>query len=271
MATEYEAAFAAGQRAAATTLRPYRADEEAEPYLVIPPGYQLTPVPYQRPRPVRIEAQVELADVASFVSYVERYRTDATVLFASPAAGEVKAVLDYHLPDAPSHCAHVARLVLQRSGEYVAWLELARPEGVTQGSLAAHLDEHLADIRAPEAPQVLKAVGEFNLRRNAIFKAATDVHSDRMQLLYEERDEAKGGGSVVVPKQFLLGLPVYLGGKAWELTVRLGYRLVDGKDGAKSLRFQLTILRQEQLLREAFKAELQAAEARLGLTAFLTP
>jgi uncharacterized protein YfdQ (DUF2303 family) len=221
-------------------------------------------VPFEREFPVRIDAKPRFGTVESFGQYVNRYKTDATLLFAKRKANEIYADFEYHLPGEPSWNAHRATLPVQFSEEFSAWHRVLG-QSLTQLQLAELLDARIDDIREPAAAVVLTAVQNFGLRRTATLKQALDLNSNRVQLVYEENDAGKGGGSIDVPTQFVLRVPIYEGAKvADDVTVRLRYAVRE-----KELSFTLSIPKLQPLLKTAFEAELASAEEATGLQAML--
>jgi uncharacterized protein YfdQ (DUF2303 family) len=247
----------------AATGQVHQQNEFSAPYMVVPQGHAIKEVPFEREAPLRIEESPRFADVASFAAYVNRYKTDATLLFADRGAGRIEAQLDYHLPGAPSHNTHSAKLPVQFSEEFTRW-NGACGVRLSQEQLALLLDERIDDIRDPAGAEVLSTIQNFGLRRTATLKSAINLNNNAVQLNYEETDAGRGGGAVLVPTSFVLGLPIYEGGKAYKVEVRLRYAVRDG-----AVTFTLTILKRTALLKDAFEAELASAEKATGLKAML--
>lgn len=261
--TDFGAAYQAGTEKHLGEAR--RVDENSAPYTVIPNGYQLQRLPFEQEAPLRIEEKPHFATVESFAQYVGLFKNEGTQLFAKRAAGEVYADFEYHQPDAPSWNKHRAVLPVKYSDEFDQWLRACQRR-LNQEELATLLDERIDDIRDPKPGEVITAVQNFQLRRTANFKAAVDMNTGRTQFAFEEKDEAKGGGTVVVPHELLLGLPIYEGGQAWEVRVRVRYGIQDSESG-KKLHFVLSILKLSAHLKQAFEAELKRAEEATGLKA----
>ena len=87
----------------------------------------------------------------------------------------------------------------------------------------------------------------------------------QVRFKYTETTNAKvgnqAGGSLQVPEQFTLSLPVFVGGSVLELKALLRFRTPEGK-----LSFWYTLIRPEAVIRQAFVDARDRIASELGIT-----
>lgn len=243
-----------------------------QPGLIVPERYRflpLTPEP-ERPLPGHIIAKVRLDDAASFVAYVKLYRSRLTRLFCNaPALATVQAgqsltfqaILDYHAPGAgedavPSRAAHRALYPVPLSEEFAAWLG-SNAIPFKQLEFATFIEERAGEIVAPDAATLSELVLNLEASTSGKFQSKIERVTGGRQLVFTEDVNVTAGASkVTVPARLGLRLPLFTGGKAYELGARLEYRIDQGR-----LTIAYTLERPEALFRQAvadLRAEIEA-------------
>lgn len=222
--------------------------------VIVPEGYRAERV--EPAMPFRIKQAVTLHDRDSFVGYVNRFKSDATRVFAEPgfmAGGQAKmvAVLDYHDPAKPDHGQHVATYAPRYSEQWQRWTK-ACAAPFKQAAFAEFIEEVRADIVEPDAARLLDIVRAFKASKRVEFDSIVYQPNGDVKLGYEERTEQKGA-SGLLPEQMKLGIPVYYRGAAYAVSVFVRYRVDAG-----AVVFALKIDRAE-IIEEAAFAELTAA------------
>lgn len=111
-----------------------------------------------------IDQMVNIDQNKSLIDYVNRFKTDDTVIFADTDELEVHAVIDYHKAKSvrPGLAEHHAVLSLAYSPEWEQWNAISqRPHD--QRCFARILDINSDDIAQPEAASLLKTVTDLEM------------------------------------------------------------------------------------------------------------
>lgn len=246
---------------------------------VIPEGHKLETIPATTPvLPGRIAASVLVHDQASFIAYINRYKTEATQLFAEPgflAGGSAKmqAVLDYHRASNgagdsrdkkatnANYTAHIANFVPRYSEAWTRW-QAASKEPMEQAELAEFIEENRADIVDPSAAQMLDIVRTFKVKKDSEYDSLTYQPDGAVKLHYSERVQQQG--STIFPEKLHIGIPVYFRGEVFKVGVFTRFKLGGGK-----LRFQLKLDRDDIIEDEAFKAMIETVGEKVGVVPYL--
>lgn len=235
-------------------------------FLIVPEGFSDKEVSdayglkLAKPRYIKQTVTIETAD--SLVDYVNRFKSPQTTLFADIANNRIVALVDYHATDDAAHVAHRAKMDLPFSEEWALWTKIS---GRLMGQLdfARFLEENAAEVRAPDAAELLEACRDLQVRRKVNFTKAVRTSSDNENFEYsEETNTTIKKGDLELPTKFKLGLPVYFGDSEVELFAFLRWKM---DDGALSLGIQLH--RVEHVRQSVFKRIVQDASDRTGCQA----
>lgn len=235
--------------------------------VVVPDGYTTERVaPIEPPLP-RIKQAVSLHDRDSFVSYVERYKSEATRLFAEPGflangSAHVVAVFDYHLPNAPDRCQHTATYTPRYSDQWKRW-QSACVKPMAQAEFAEFIEEVRADIAEPEAAKLLDIVRTFKASKRVEFDSVTYQANGDVTLSYDEKTQQRGV-SGALPEKMKLGIPVYFRGAVYAVPVFIRYRVATG-----AVHFQLKMDRADIIEDAAFNALTAEIKDTLAVDVYL--
>lgn len=255
----------------ATTIK----TEDGRQFLILPDGFEHHDVsdPHGLKGAGRYIAQaVTLEAVDSLVDYVNRYRTADTVLFANIAANAITAVIDYHpamsddgrmqqrVAAAGGFVAHKATMTLPFSEEWRLWTGIS---GRLQSQLdfARFLEENGADVRAPDAAELLEACRDLQAHRKVNFTKAVRTHSDNENFEFTDETETRSRGGIELPTKFILGLPVYFGEPETELQAFLRCKLNPDEGG---LQLGVQLHRAEHVRQAVFKQIMSDVGERTG-------
>lgn len=233
---------------------------EGREFLVLPEGMKSQDV--TEPNGVaailldHIKQAVTLQTVDSLVEYVNGFKTGTTLLFADIQANSIKALLDYHAPDAPAHLGHVATMALPFSEEWRTWAAI---DGrlMPQLEFARFLEENASDIIAPSGADLLEACRDLQARRKVNFTKAVRTSSDNENFEFTDETEAKTRGGLEIPTKFLLSVPVYFGEDPTELYAFLRWKMDEG-----ALTLGVKLHRAEHVRQAIFKQIVLAAAER---------
>lgn len=230
-------------------------DEEHE-VLVLPEGLKVQSLKALQDiyltAPERRAGTAALGDLGSFIAHAARFADVHSVLFASPDPKHpsLTSVLDYHEAShdgAPRFGQHRGVYRFPLSDEWVAWTG-ANKLPMDQRRFAEFIEERIVDIlgnpqdagqRARElaetiqvsfapASRLLELSRGMSVRVNAKVSSASNLQTGEVQVCYATTHEDEGGGTVKVPGAFLIGIPVFRNGDAYQLPVRLRYRVAEG-------------------------------------------
>lgn len=219
--------------------------------ILVPDGYDLKTIPPLDVPLTRIRQSLVFHDLPSFTSYVNTFtQSERTRIFAEPgflAGGQAKvtAVLDYHTPDHPDHGTHIATYSPRYSDQWQLWKRVCGPEH-KQAAFAELIEEARADIRAPEAANLLDIVRTFKANKKTEFDSVVYQPNGSVLLNYSEQ-VAQTGTSGALPETMTLGIPVYFRGTIYAVPLFVRYRVGNG-----GVAFQLKLDRADVIEDAAF-------------------
>lgn len=227
-----------------------------------------------RQHPRRKTGALTVTDVQSFVEYVKRHESDATIVEVDPA-GVFRATLNHHAPalagDTPADGAagwrdHTATLKRPYSRAYRAWRSFMG-EWRAQEALAEFLEDRRLEIVNGADQATLVEIAEYLDATKAENVGAFQRLADgSVRVSYENTVTSTRGrsGDVVIPTEFEVALPLYEGGSSIRFGVRLRWRVAD--------RRPVFLLRAADSLEDEIEHELDAAiagiDAALGSPMF---
>ena len=215
-----------------------RENKDGNPFVILPSGTVQDLSGYFPPR--RINQTVRLIDAGSFVDYVNRFKSDETLIFAQvgETSATFTAVLDYHAQDlTPNYCQHRATFTTLPTPEWKAWLDANR-KPMDQVTFATWLEDNLGlfvqpeGVDAPSGAALLELVQTLHGHQNARFNTSLRLQTGAYSVNYEEDVDVKGqvgGGSIELPKQIVGGFAIFQGGDAFQVPARLKVRVTERK------------------------------------------
>lgn len=266
---ESDAAVIAGVAMAAT--EPSELDPTVVYGLTVPPGAQHQVLDLERflPAPRRKQGTFTFHTAESLVGYVNEHNVDGCArVWANVDQFQVAAVFNGHDSTAPGWGDHQAVLTLRPTPEWLAWVAQDR-KMLSQVEFAELIEDRLDDIVEPDAASLLELARTFEAKTNVDFESGIVLESGQRQITYKETIVAKAGqgGTIEIPKQFVLGVAPFQGGDPYRVEARLRYRL---KDGGLTLGYQL--VRPDLVQRDAFEQTVGwVASATSTTTWFGTP
>lgn len=231
------------------------------PYVVIPSDCKvvgLADMIYNKfsTAPIRKQAFVKVLDGASFIEYFAKFCDENSRVFADETQSRVLAVLDYHGAgdSGPRWCEHKLQLDLRHSDEWTTWTgKNGVEEKMVQVEFAEFIEDNTPDIVRPDAATMLEMARTLEAKTEADFSSAIRLNNGQVQFTYNENIKGTfGSGKVEIPEEFLIAIPVYVGGARVQVRARLRYRILGGK-----LSIWYDLLRVKEIERSAFMAILQ--------------
>jgi uncharacterized protein YfdQ (DUF2303 family) len=212
--------------------------------------------------PDHIGQDVKLQTVDSLVDYVNRYKTEHTVLFADIGSNTIVGAIDYHgasgdKPGTADHVDHRATLTLPLSVEWMTWTA-AHDRKVSQLDFARFLEENASDIMQPAAADLLDSVRDLQGARKVQFKRAIRTATNTESFEYTDESTATSGG-VELATLMTLNVPIYFDGEFVQPKAFLRWDLDDGR-----LLLGIALHRAEHVRQATFKRIVLDASARTG-------
>jgi len=205
-----------------------------------------------------VKQNVAAYDAKAFIDYVNRFKqtmahvTDTdrplpkTTIFANPQTAALKAIIDYHTNVWPDHCHHAIEFAVPRSEQWNRWSSIDG-KALPQIAFAEFIEENTADIVEPAAATFLDLVTGLQAKKAVSFESGVRLQDGSNQLVFAESIEAKGRGTMTIPSEFAIGVPVFLNGEAYKVKCLLRYRIHEG-----ALTFTVKIHRRQFLEHTAF-------------------
>lgn len=228
--------------------------------IMVPEGYDLTHLQKAHQLPPYISASPVFSEMDSFVAYVNEYKGEGTKVFGDIDRSQLVAYLDYHKKGVPDYVGHSATFMARLSDEWRAWDNLSASL-VGQVAFAEFLEEWGKTVQAPDGATLLEIITTLEAKTDVTFKSKVKLAQGGMQsLVFEENQEAKGGGNVALPTELTLGIPVYRGGDGYQIRVFLRCKIEHGK-----AMFAVKIHEANRVKQFAFKSLCEKAEAATDL------
>lgn len=215
---------------------------------VTPTGHEVIDLEKYMDAPRRKHGRVTLEDAESFAAYINRHKTEATVLYASQDARTVTAIINDHAAAGPGWGDHIAVLKLKLTPEWQHWAAQDN-KLLDQIAFAEHIEIGLAEIQDPPAADLLELAQNFRATKSVNFESDKQLRDGTIQLGYQETVAAAAGkkGQMVIPDEFTLGIIPWEGSGPWKVVARLRYRIPD-----QNLKIGYQLVRPADVLKAAF-------------------
>lgn len=227
-------------------------------YAVIPENHKLEDLQKFQEGPRHIKSKAQVTTCRSFVKYVADFYTDYTAIFADLKGQKFTAILDHHDPlNGPAWAEHTVTYACPVDSRWTTWND-SDGEAMSQTSFAMFIESNLIDIVEPSGADMLTIAKELQAKKKIDFKSGQNLSNGDVQFTYNEQTTGTAG-SMEIPQEFKLGIPVYEGGDPYEVTARLRYRISEG-----NLTMWYDLLRPERMAEDAFKEIKESIEKQLA-------
>lgn len=238
--------------------KPFNVEQIKAPLALVPSGIDLQVLEQHLPAPTRTKQSLTVLDAATFIDYVKRFTTPATVVFCNGPNGRTfRAVFDYHQPDQPAWGSHSASYACPLTVEWGNW-KAADRKRMSQADFAEFIEDNVKDVvtneqtpGAPTAADMLEISRTLQAQKNITFRQGTRLDNGQVQLTYNEEIDGRAGetGQLRIPEQFYIGVKPFIGGAAFLVAARFRYRIVEGR-----LQVWYELVRPDKVLEEAYEA-----------------
>lgn len=217
--------------------------------------------------PERMRGTTTLFELESLAAFVNRHKREESLIFiddSDPLKPSISVVFDAHQPESvrlttaaaegelgqepePGWQEFRAAYSFPMTPEWEAWHGVSG-KWQTQGSFAEFLEERIDEVLDPsEAGEAATKMAEklgftlagptklldvsrgLHVRVNQNVVNAQNLTTGEIQVVFEEKHEAAGGGPSKVPGGFAIIVPVFRGGALYRIPVRVRYRIESGR------------------------------------------
>lgn len=227
-------------------------------FIIAPEGFVARDVSEFFP-PKFVKQAVAMADAASFVAYVNRYKTAETMIFASvgDAGGSFLAIIDYHAKAGlPGRTTHRATYQTKQTKEWETWMQ-NNGQKKTQLQFAEFLENNSDLFREPSGAALMELVLNLEGKNHVNFFSGARLQSGGNSLQYTEEVQLRGTtqsttkeGSLEIPDILTAGISPFYGAPAYEVKARFKYR-IDGKN----LQLWYETIAPHKIMRDALSGE----------------
>lgn len=222
------------QEIVSTGLNAKTLEQGASPYLVVPESYNVVNLEEFLPEPTRKKGKVILHDVASFINFFNRHKTENSNIYCNQEKCTITAVFDDDGAVA-GWKEHQATYEAPLSKEWEIWSQYSGNQQ-NQSNFAEFLENNLPDITStskdqPSAAQLLEVATNFKINKRVNFSSSKRLENGQVSFEYIEDIQGSGGakGQIKVPEKFWIAIPIFKNGVFYELECRLKYRLKEGQ------------------------------------------
>lgn len=242
---------------------------DAVPYTVIPAGYVLEKLPTadMPPRPI---GNVRLRDTASFVRFYNDHAATFSRIYATLEPARFLAVFDEmlgigdpagHLHGQANWRQFRATFEVPPSREWKLWTASDR-KPMNQLQFASFLEDNLPDVVKPDGADLLQLALNFEAAQAGSFVATQRLQDGSHNLQWKAENNASG--TVRLPEQITIAIPVFENAAPGCAGARLRYRI---KEGVLTIWYEL--IRPHKVLEAAFRSAWAAIAEQTGAAILL--
>lgn len=218
------------------------------PLVLLPEGFRVEDMEHMLPAPTRKKGTVVLNDEDSFIAVVNDQKNPDTRLFSTIKPPTFTAVFN-HTASGPGWGDHRAKYNAPLSPEWVAWSGQDGKQ-VSQVDLAQFIENNLLDVVDPDGATLLEICRTLEAKKKVNFSSSIRLSDGSNQFTFEEEVQGSAQkGTLSVPEQFAIGVPIFENGEKWKFDVRLRFRISEGG----KLTMWIELVRPHKVIEEAVK------------------
>lgn len=227
--------------------------EDGDSYALAPEGFKLIELP-TRISPARPKGTVRLRDAASFIAYWETHHVPRSRVYATMEPAVFLAVFDEFddsftgtVSDQADWRQFRAEFQVPASREWKTWHSINRKD-LGQLGFAEFLQDNLPDVVQPDGASLLEMCLNFEAMQGGKVVAVQRLQDGSQNLQFQA--DANTTGSVRLPPEITLSIPVFENEAPEPLQARLKYR-IKRDDG--SITFKIELVRPHKVLEASFR------------------
>lgn len=226
-----------------------------------------------RARPVRRTGTAQLTRLDSFITHVNRFRSDTSAVFAKDdlKAPKLTAVFDYH-PAGPDNAVaangkHRAEYAFPLSDEWQAWSS-NDGKAMAMADFAAYLEDRIVDVvsdAAPSSPaakdfiaktggniaspsKLIEIARGLQVNEASTLREARNLSSGEAEVVFQSEHLDAAGNKLTLPNLFMICIPVFARSPVfYQILARFRYR----KNGG-TIAFWFELWRPDLVFEQAF-------------------
>lgn len=209
------------------------------PVLLLPEGFHVEDLESKLQAPIRKRGTTVLNDSESFIAVVNDQKGDNTRLFSTINPPTFTAVFNHHAEKA-GWGDHKAKYNAPISPEWGEWNKVDGKQ-MNQVDMARFIEANMIDLvflqpdpetkhpGSPDGATFLEICRTLEAKKKVTFKSSVRLPDGSTQFTYDE-DVAGSAvkGTMSIPEQFTIGVPVFENGEKWRVDVRFRYRIQEG-------------------------------------------
>lgn len=246
------------------------------PVVLMPRDFNAVDLERLLPAPTRKRGTTTLNDAESFIAVVNDQSDDSTRLFSTINPPTFTAVFNHHA-EVAGWGDHRAQYNAPLAPEWVAWVGVNNKK-MDQTAMAQFLESNMVDVAyiaktdaqpaiaptaeapgtpakpadpgSPDGATLLEICRTLAAKKDVEFKSAVRLTDGATQFTYNE--DVRGtavNGTMEIPEQFSIGVPVFENGEKYRQDVRFRYRIQDGG----TLSMWLELIRPHKVIEDAVK------------------
>jgi uncharacterized protein YfdQ (DUF2303 family) len=242
-------------------------EPDGRPFVVLPEGFAVQALPVKG-FPDRAAGLVKLRDAASLIQYVDDHKGATTRIYATLEPACFLAVFDDFLPGAGVDLASAAnwrqwraQFLVPHSREWQIWNKHHKVQ-LSQLQFGEFLQDNLPDVVSPDGATLLEMSLNFEASQNGAFRSVQRLHDGSHNMLWAAENNASG--SVKLPPEITVSIPVFENDVRHTLTARLRHRVNDGK-----LALWYELVRPHKVLEQAFMGTWEKVKVATGVSILL--
>jgi len=252
--------------------------------VALPPGWKLEDRDDEKLMsiPARKKGSISLNDTESFIAYVNRHKDpEYTTIYCYSDYSTSKINFSCIFND---HGRHIEDSDTQNWRDFRAthnpqlseeWKRRVEDNSdvdgtrkFTQSELAQFLEENLNDIAVvdgmPTGTDLLEMATSFEANQDMRFKSAIRLQNGGVNMSFMQNDDDQTLVRMKMFEKIAIGIPVFWGGDAYQITARLRYRVRDGR-----LIFWYELIRSDKVLEHATKGLIDKIKTETEVPLFI--
>lgn len=204
-----------------------------------------------------------LHTMLSFAAVVMDHRDNRTALFGDTESGTITAIFDFLQtggyretnPDTRERGwgQFTASINFRESRKLLEWKKTLA--WMDQAEFSNFIEDHLEDIVTPTGQDLLALVTDMEASSSGSFKGRVNLDNGNVALHYQDDVET----TVEVPRNLMLGIPLFEHGDRYRLSARLRFLIRGGK-----VVFRLLFTNLEDAKEQEFERIVQELEEKTG-------
>lgn len=199
------------------------------------------------PGPKQVAGNIQCFDMDSLLFAIKSHKESRTAIFCDAENYAINAVFDFRERDLAGGqdngwCQFTASMKLMQSRKLTEWKRTLT--AMSQVDFANFLEDHLEDVVEPSGTHLLAIATDLEASSSGSFSGRVTLQNGNVALNYT--DETKT--TVEVPKEIMLGIPLFEHGPRYRLRARLRYQVAQGQ-----VKFRLIFANLEDAIDHEFK------------------